>query len=541
MKKWLSALLAAVLLLTASCGLRGTEMTAQADADPLKAAYDRAAQMMVEGNHSGAAEAFAALSGYSDAPQMAIYCRGLAFAAAGDYDTAVMAFTALGSYKDSAVRGAYYAAVSEQQKAEAAAASRTLVDMEAAMAHAEAAEAGFAALTYLPDVPGRLQACRALRADIARQLPAMRLARQCEEIRTGDAEHFIVKQGGKEGVLSVRGELVVPCQWKYIDWIQGGMVCVYEGATNRYGQPMESSFGVIDMQGNEILPLQYTEVYWLQDFLIAYVGDTVKYFSHTGEELTGMNAWSVAEGRNLAGKEDGWALVDADGRTLYEQSGTSLMNFFVNEDSLWVMVQREDETLVGLISTDGRELLPFVYSYADKGYFIDTQSMLLRDPDGMTAVYGADGQMLFEKRWEELCSAGDGFYAMIEDNLVGYVNLQGEVVIPCAYDCYYFSSENFVTSGRIVVTDPVQDKKGVLDTQGNVVLPCQYDNLVLNGGFILAANDEDEPVSLMNLQGEHLVYLPQEAEVSFAVTMGYFGVAVGGVLTIYDTQGRVVY
>ena len=81
----------------------------------------------------------------------------------------------------------------------------------------------------------------------------------------------------------------------------------------------------------------------------------------------------------------------------------------------------------------------------------------------------------------------------------------------------------------------------MLDTQGNVVLPCQYDNLVLNGGFIQAANDEDELVSLMNLQGEHLVYLPQEAEVSFAVTMGYFGVAVEGVLTICDTQGRVVY
>jgi len=69
--------------------------------------YEAAATLMVSGDYEGAADAFAALTGYGDAPQMAIYCRGLAFAAAGDYDTAVLAFTALGDFKDSAIRAAY--------------------------------------------------------------------------------------------------------------------------------------------------------------------------------------------------------------------------------------------------------------------------------------------------------------------------------------------------------------------------------------------------------------------------------------------------
>ena len=59
---------------------------------------------MLQGDYAAAAEAFTALSGYSDAPQMAICCRGLALAEAGDYARAEKAFTQLGGFKDAPVK-----------------------------------------------------------------------------------------------------------------------------------------------------------------------------------------------------------------------------------------------------------------------------------------------------------------------------------------------------------------------------------------------------------------------------------------------------
>lgn len=178
MRRWIALLLAALLL---------TGCTAQAASAPQEG-YEAAVTLMISGDHVAAAEAFTALSGYDDAPQMAIYCRGLAAAGAGDYATAVAAFTALGGFKDSRVKATWFTGVGAQTEAEAAFARGTLAGLQTAKTRAAEAEAAFAALPYLPEAPVRQAACRDLAAKVEAALPALRCAHECEASarRTGN-------------------------------------------------------------------------------------------------------------------------------------------------------------------------------------------------------------------------------------------------------------------------------------------------------------------------------------------------------------------
>ncbi len=70
--------------------------------------YDSALALLQEDRISEAADAFAALGHYEDAPSYAMYCGALKAGQDGNYGLAARAFTALGSFRDSALQAAYY-------------------------------------------------------------------------------------------------------------------------------------------------------------------------------------------------------------------------------------------------------------------------------------------------------------------------------------------------------------------------------------------------------------------------------------------------
>lgn len=510
--------------------------------------YEAAAFLMVSGDYEGAAEAFSALTGYSDAPQMAIYCRGLAFAAQGEYDTAVLAFSALGNFKDSAILSAYYTGVGAQAKADKAHAGGKLMDLEAALTHLDTAETAYAGLIYLPDVPSRLESCRLLRQEISAVLPGLRLAHACDRVATGDDEHFIVWQDGKAGVLHISGRLVVPCEWDNILSVGYGLAVVYQGALDRYGEPDEAGWGVIDLNGNEILPCEWQSIGLHDDGFWAWDEYwQITRYSSSGEPLE-LESFTIAEDRFFKLRENSWVLTDAQDNVLYQNAAASLSNWFLTGDTMWILTGDDatNRTYIGLITLDGEVLLPPEYTLYSNDYLYmpttATSCLLLTAPDGTTAAYGPDGTKLFDLRWNYAFHAGENLFGVLQGDLLGYVDMEGTEVIPCVYDRPYQPYEGAFVGGLAVVCDPDSGYYGCIDSAGRVILPFEWDYISLTEGFILAEQEYRDAAVILNHEGKVLLEVPDDtSDVSFGAAKGCFAVTIDGQLTIIDTQGNVVY
>lgn len=195
-------------------------------------------------------------------------------------------------------------------------------------------------------MPGRLEACRALLAETAALLPGLRLAHQCEEVLAGDAEHFIVRQGGKYGVLHVSGRLVVPCEWNAISQVYNGLAVVYRGRLSSWGEPEEAAFGVIDLQGNVILPCEYDQIYLYDSYLMA-LNENGAYDLYTpaGEPWEWPNPLrsAVAPGRYIERRADyeGWLLVDEAGTVLFADETGEYGMYGTSAGNCWLFHSKD--------------------------------------------------------------------------------------------------------------------------------------------------------------------------------------------------------
>ena len=454
MKRMLALLLAALLVVLAGCSSEEAAAPAPTPAaNPNQAAYETAEKLMVAGDNAGASAAFAALSGYSDAPQMAIYCNGLALAAAGDYDAAVAAFTVLGAFKDSVVKAALYNGVAAQTKAEAALVKGTLDGLETAATEFAAAEAVFAGLPFLPEAQTRLKNARNQRAEIAGRLPALREMHRADDIVYGDGGHFLVKRDGKWGVMGVDGRMVSPCQWDSIRSMYDGLMLVYSGALDR-GSPYENCWGVSDLTGNLIVPCEMADVGFMRDLLWVDDAQGERHYYlrdgtpvDPGDQKPNRYGWEqdriqVTQDRYLVAQDMGWTLVDGSGRVLYADAVGEYRPYCTTKGTIWLASWENgsrEVMRIGMISADGEMLLttdhvlmtPYLHCWMNSK---DHDCVILVAPDGRYAAYGPDGERLFDVTWDKIAYGGGGMFGVEQDGLLGLVDMRGQVVVPCIYE-----------------------------------------------------------------------------------------------------------
>ena len=89
-------------------------------------------------------------------------------------------------------------------------------------------------------------------------------------------------------------------------------------------------------------------------------------------------------------------------------------------------------------------------------------------PHGVGYFADSEGNKLFNKQFEEVCEFSEGLARVKQNEKWGFINTQGEVVIPCIYDNAWRFFEGLAAVEQ-------NDKWGFINTKGEVVIPCIYD------------------------------------------------------------------
>ena len=171
--------------------------------------------------------------------------------------------------------------------------------------------------------------------------------------------------------------------------------------------------------------------------------------------------------------------------------------FYVGQDGMWTGYSAGKEVVFGPTLM----FPPYKFSH---GYMINTVAETVNDPSPLMAFYRPDGKQAFGMTFQNAFDFSDGLARVCIDEKYGYIDQNGETVIPCQYELAYDFINGFAlvkTSGKFSFIDKTgtiiakditekafsgcnfsnglaavvqKDKLGYIDEQGKFVLRPKY-------------------------------------------------------------------
>lgn len=315
-----------------------------------------------------------------------------------------------------------------------------------------------------------------------------------------------VKLDNKYGYIDWTGKEITPIKYDKIGWYQKNFMFQNNRARVRIG----GKYGYIDRTGKEIIPLDYpyaTSFSETDPFAFVYVGTTViddhtlrpKFWDNL---MCGMIDsigryiikptkykdlyWGIGN-RIIAERSDkAYDLLDINGKVVKSTNYNSIDN--VDERYYKVAslkgARYQD---YGITDTDMNIIIPPKYGLIQE-FIFDDRVIIYR------ASYNSDiffltekGNLLTSKKYKHSDPAKGGFvrssyyWAWVlrlhvvvnQDNLYGFINREGEEVIPCKF----FVAEDFSPITKLAIVVNKDKKYGVIDTTGKLIIPFIYDAL----------------------------------------------------------------
>ena len=154
--------------------------------------------------------------------------------------------------------------------------------------------------------------------------------------------------------------------------------------------------------------------------------------------------------------------------------------------------------------------------------------------DGKTGFINEDGEEVVPCKYDNACNFSEGFACVATEGLYGFVNENGEEVIPCKYD-----DANSFSEGLARVS--LNEKWGCINTKGEKIVPCKYDYIgkcIENG---LLEVQLDNKMGFVDLNGKEVISCQYKTGTWKEFTDGYRPVKnMEGKWGVIDTTGRVV-
>ena len=528
--------------------------------DSASARYEAAAGIMLQGDYAAAAEAFTALSGYSDAPQMAIYCNGLALFHAGDYARAEKAFTHLGAYKDAAVWVIACQAYARREAALALAGDRTLGELLEAEDAILQAAALFDQIDYLPAMAAEAAALRDM------LLPLQ--ARRFDGFLDANYGMCIVWRGDLYGVINSQGELIIPCEWDWIRLLPTMLIVEKNG-----------KFGLLSLTGEVLHPCTATScsTYIFDDEYCA----TLRWDEVLDGQTTTYARYFLPDDTALPRDVEPYEFVSSDLLEVYDPVTYNIGLYHIPTATMVLpctalprmlfgdgfIVQEADYFTLSYYSAAGepREIPEGAWPVHESGiWHISTE-------DG-ELLMGLDGNVLFEGDtigYRSVGSLPDGwysFYAMVDGATQVYLmNDRHEVVLQAA-DIREVSNRRYVIvqdEDRQHLLDLEQDNRllvsadaisnvaqgryvtlkqsgtqYMLDLETGVLFEAPYRSITPVGENVFKAQDDSKQYVLLDASGQRLTQ--ETYDFVYSYTQGYLKVEQNDVYSMLDTQGNVV-
>lgn len=307
-------------------------------------------------------------------------------------------------------------------------------------------------------------------------------------IKFVDDKIIYLKEDGNVGITSISGEKVFKKEYDYIyplgeDYflIQGdnkiGLIDKFETVIipPKYDEirPFEDDmavvrvdkkYGVIDKSGKEIIPLEY---------------DYIKNFSN-GMALT-INK------KNLVG------FLNKDGVKIVPETYTYSEDF--QEESTVVGLNKE----YGVIGKNGEFLIPLEerkINSLGKGLYSVKEGELFY-------IKNIFNKKILDKGFENVGEIIDGLLPVCIDDKFGYVNIEGNEVIPVIY-----SELGDPKNSLIIVKDETTQKFGVINLQNEFVIKPEYEYITSRSKELFVVGNEDLKEGVVDTKGN--VLLPLE-------------------------------
>ncbi len=166
------------------------------------------------------------------------------------------------------------------------------------------------------------------------------------------------------------------------------------------------------------------------------------------------------------------------------------MNIYAQDDKLYIYYYPNFEDVdatLGYVDSTGKVIIPAgKYPYLFTDVFDKIAFVLLKDKKGVYAIDRSE-KVLFQVCSFELGPdiISNGLFRIIENEKIGFANMNGEIVIKPNWGFIFPFQENglaiFCEKGNWIWIDKEHrkfsgGKWGAMDTKGNIVIPAMYDD-----------------------------------------------------------------
>ncbi|WP_230659561.1 WG repeat-containing protein [Psychrobacter sp. I-STPA10] len=273
-----------------------------------------------------------------------------------------------------------------------------------------------------------------------------------------------VKKDDKYGFIDKQGKVVIPFEYDMSSSFSEGTALVIKN----------DRFIFINKLGKEVLNLDYDEVGIFSEGLVAVKkNNKIGFINNSGKIIIPIEYDEVgvfSQGIVEVKKNGKWGLIDKENKQVIAMKYDNVQPFFgmvaaVKKDDKWGLINKADEVIV-----------PFKYDYIS--YMHDDNLIRL-----INNFKEYNGQL---------------------KNKYGLANKQGKILLPAEYTDIHEFSEGMAKVSKIdkvnvslSISKPSFKKKynykyGFIDKQGEIVIPVEYDS----------ASDFSEGVARVEKDGE---------------------------------------